>query len=231
MKLRSTLIALTLLTAAAPPALAQAAATPSEPVLRLNAEAVRRVSLDEMTVVVASERAGEAPGALNAQVLAELDGALAQARQTPGVIARLGNLQTQPAPRGRPGPWQVRGEVVLEARDFRALGDLAGALAQRLQISSVRFDLSGDRRRAVERELLVEAATAFQHKARAAALAFGFRDYRIGEITLGTPGPHPGPLMMRMGATAEAAIGVPTEGGEAEVQVRVEGAVLLLGPR
>ena len=101
MKLRSTLIALTLLTAAAPPALAQAAATPSEPVLRLNAEAVRRVSLDEMTVVLASERAGEAPGALNAQVLAELDGALAQARQTPGVIARLGNLRTQPAPRGR----------------------------------------------------------------------------------------------------------------------------------
>lgn len=228
MKLPATLIAITLLGAGAAPVFAESGAAPAAPVLRLSAETVRRVSVDEMTVTVASERTGEAPGALNSQVLAQLEAALAEARRTPGVVARLGNLQTQPAPRGRPGPWQVRGEVILEARDFRALGELAGRLAQRLQISSVRFGLSGDRRRAVEQELLAEAAAAFQDKAGAAARAFGFRNYRIGEITLGTAGPRPGPLVMRMAASAEAAIGVPTEGGEAEVQVRVEGTVLLL---
>ncbi len=231
MTLRVTLFALALLAPTIPPALAEPATAPAEPVLRLSAEAVRSVNLDEMTVVLASERSGEAPGALNAQVLAELDATLAEARGTPGIVARLGSLQTQPAARGRPGPWQVRGEIVLEARDFRVLGDLAGRLAQRLQISAVRFGLSGEKRRSVERELLAEAAASFQDKASAAARAFGFAHYRIGEITLGTSGPRPGPLMMRMAASAEAAIGVPSEGGETDVQVRVEGTVLLLAAR
>lgn len=216
------------------PALAAAAANTEEPsasVLRLSAEAVRRVGVDEMIVVVASERTGEAPGALNTEVLAELDAAIAQSRRTPGITARLGGLHTQPAPQGRPGPWQVRGEIVLESRDFRALGDFAARLAQRLQLASVRFGLSSERRRAVEQELLGEAATAFQDKARAAANAFGYSAYRIKEVALAGSEPRPGPILMRMGAAAESGIGIPTEGGEAQVQVRIEGTVTLSGRR
>ncbi len=228
------LLALTLLATGTPHASAagDAAAIESAPsVLRLGAEVVRRVGVDEMTVVVASERAGDAPGTLNAQVLAELDTALAQSRRAPGVTARLGGLHTQPAPRGRPGPWQVRGEIVLESRDFQVLGELAGRLAQRLQIVSVRFGLSGERRRAVEEELLGEAAAAFQDKSRAAARALGFSGYRLQEVSLGTSSPRPGPVVMRMDAASESALGIPTEGGETDVQVRIEGSIVLLGGR
>ena len=230
MRASSTLLTLALLGAAAPLPAAPTSA-PDQPILHLSAEATRRVSVDEMTVVLASERSGETPGKLNAQVLAELDGALDKARQTPGVSARLGNVRTQQAPRGRPGPWQVRGEIVLEARDFSALGELAGQLAQRLQIASVSFALSAGKRREIEQQLLDEAAAAFRARARAAALAFGFDNYRLGEITLATSGNNPGPLRMRMEASVQAAIPVPGEGGEAEVQLRVDGSVVLLGER
>ena len=122
----------------------------------------------------------------------------------------------------------MRGEVVLESRELPALSRLAGKLAERMQLGGVSFRLSDERRKLEERRLLKQAADAFAARARDAAAAFGFSDYRLRGLTLGgsAPIPPPRPMAMRA-ATMEAAATVPAEGGDSEVVVTVWGVVEL----
>ncbi|UCE32640.1 MAG: SIMPL domain-containing protein [Burkholderiales bacterium] len=199
------------------------------PTLSLGAEAQRMVANDQMTARLAIERDGPRVGTLNQEVLAALRAALDEARQVPGIEARLGSVWTSQrrGPRGELQGWRVRGEVVLSSQAMDALGALAGRLAERMQLAGVSFALSDAARAKVERELLNEAAGAFRQKASDAASAFGYAGYQIRELTLGqAPQLVPrSPALARM-AVAEAAP-VPSEGGESQVSVQVSGIVEL----
>lgn len=205
------------------------------PTLELNEQARASVSNDEMVIVLAAERDGPQVGPLNEAVLTQLNTALADAKKTDGVRARLGNVSTQPlyTREGKQQGWKVRGEVVLESQRVSALSQLGGRLGERLQVSSVQFRLSSEKRRAQEQVLLTEAAQAFRAKAQQAATAFGFRSYEMRALAL-QPGrvPGPRPLMMARSAdvamAASAAPPIPEEGGESEVSVTVSGTVELM---
>lgn len=200
------------------------------PSLSLEASARAAVSNDEMQVVLAAERDGTQLAELNDAVLAQLNAAIAEAKATPEVQARLGSVSTQPvfSREGKPIGWRVRGEVVLESRDLRMLSRLAGRLAERMQLASVQFRLSNARRRQEEARLLVDAAASFRQRATDAARAFGFADYEIRELVLdGAPRPVPRAVPMRAAEMQMRAAGahLPAEGGESDVVVRVTGTV------
>lgn len=199
------------------------------PTLQLDSMARAEVSNDEMIVVLAMERKGMEIGSLNAQVLSRLNEAIADAKKTPKVRARLGGVSTQPDwSSGKQSGWQVRGEVVLESADMEALSKLSANLAKTLQLSSVQFRLSSARKAEEEGKLLHEAVGRFREKAASAAKAFGFADYTLRDMSLlhqdGMPPPHP--MMSARIASAESAQ-VPTEGGRSEISVRVSGTVEL----
>lgn len=202
------------------------------PSLDLDEQARATVANDEMVIVLATERDGPQVGPLNDAVLAQLNAAIAEARRTEGIRARLGSVSTQPqyTREGRPQGWRVRGEVVLESQKMAALGQLGARLGERMQLASVQFRLSTERRRAEEQRLLREVAQAFRNKAAQAAQAFGYQGYEIKSLAL-QPGrvPPPRPVMMSRandGAMA-AASPVPEEGGDSDVLVSVSGTVLL----
>lgn len=205
------------------------------PTLELNEQARTSVSNDEMVIVLAAERDGPQVGPLNEAVLSQLNSALAEAKKTEGVRARLGNVSTQPnyTREGKQQGWKVRGEVVLESQRVSALSQLGGRLGERMQVSSVQFRLSNEKRRAQEQVLLTEAAQAFRAKAQQAATAFGFRSYEMRALAL-QPGRVPGPRPVMMARMAEAAMAppaappIPEEGGESEVSVTVSGTVELM---
>ena len=206
------------------------------PTLELNEQARASVANDEMVVMLAAERDGPQVGPLNEAVLSQLNAAIAEARRTEGVRARLGNVSTQPnyTREGKQQGWKVRGDIVLESDRVTALGQLSGRLSERLQLSSVQFRLSADRRRTEEQRLLTEAAQAFRAKAQQAAVAFGYRSYEMRALAL-QPGRVPGPrpvMMARMGESGMVPAAppppVPDEGGESEVTVTVSGTVELM---
>lgn len=209
--------------------MAAAASAPLAATLALEADARTRIANDEMVVTLALERDGPDSAALSEQVLSALNRAVARSKAVPGVRAQLGAVSTGPAWQdGKKMGWTMRGSVVLSSQDLAALATLTGGLADELQLAGVQFRLSDARRRAEEARLLVEAAQAFRAKAQAAAAAFGFRRYALGELTLGhsshVPEPRP---MMAMAMKAERAA-VPTEGGDSEVAVTVSGTIRLL---
>jgi predicted secreted protein len=204
------------------------------PTLTLSAEARARVLNDEMTVSMAVEREGPQPGQPSDQVSRELTEAIERAKKTPGVQARLGGISTQPtfSPQGRVTGYRVRGEVVLTSRNFAELGQLAGALAARLQIAGVGFQVSAARRDEERVRLIGQAAEAFRAKAKAAAVAFGLRDYELRALTLNDggggwqPRMQPAPMAMADGVRAAAAP-LPAEGGDSEITVALSGTVEL----
>ena len=143
------------------------------PTLQLDAKASATVANDEMVVVLAVERDGQQLAPINEAVVSQLNAAIAEARRVEGVRARLGSLSTFPSftREGKANGWRVRGEVVLESRMLQQLSQLTGRLSEKMQLASVMFRLSSERRRIEEDRLLSEAAKSFQDKATQAATA------------------------------------------------------------
>jgi len=205
----------------------------AEPTVTLSAYASTKVPSDEMVVSLQVDREGTNLGALNQAVLSELQSALSQAKSVSGVRARLGNVRTHQtySPQGKAIGWRVYGEVVLDSKKLKELGDLTGHLSQKLQLSSVAFRLSDEKKLELEQSLLTNAAQAFQAKAKASAKALGFETFRIKEVSV-SQGMEGGRPVMPMVADSmvmrkAVAASVPTEAGESEVSVTLSGSVTL----
>lgn len=205
-----------------------APALASATVLNLETQASAKVANDEMTVSLAAVRTGPSAAPLNEAVLSTLNDAVKTAKAVPGIKVRLGGVTTNPDWRdGKPAGWQVRGELVLNSGDIKALSELIGRLGEKLQIVGVNFGLSQETRLAQETRLLDEAAARFRARSAAAVKAFGYQRYEIEELALNQPMP-PRPMMQSMDERAvsvASASPLPAEGGESEVVVSVSGRI------
>jgi len=219
---------------AAVTAAAQSGQQPYFNVVTLETSATADVPTDTLTVTLFTEEQGPDPAQLATRVNARIDEALAKAKAQPKVEAHSGNYQTSPIydRASQITGWRIRAEIVLESRDFKAVGTLSGALQPAMKLASMVFSLSRAAREAAESALLAEALGRFQEKARAVAKSLGFPGYQLGQIVVRSEGPTRPPIAYRtMAATAEAAMPapVPTEGGKNAVTVFVSGTVVL-GP-
>jgi predicted secreted protein len=233
----ASLLALLALTAGG--ATAQAPQTPQPPffnVVTLEASATADVPVDTLTMTLFTEEQGPDPAQLATRVNARLEEALAKAKAQPKVEARSGNYQTSPIyDRGNViTGWRTRADIILESRDFAAVGALAGALQPAMKLSSMAFSLSRQARETAEATLLTEALGRYQSKARSIAKALGFPGYMLGQITVRSDWPVHQPIAVRGMAMALSTDGappapVPVEGGKNAVTVFVSGSVVL-GP-
>ena len=222
--------ALVLTTATA--ALAGTEVAHAGPTVQLETAARSELPNDEMVVQLAVERGGAVAEKLNDEVLDALNLALAKAKTVDGVKARLGSITTHPeyGEKGKRTGWRVRGVMVLEGRDLKATGALAGELSEDLQIAGVSFRLTEAARTREESRLLKEAATAFKERAQETARAFGFGGFEIRKLNINhaTESPPPRPMQMEMRAASAAPKSfVPTDGGDATVVLSISGAVEL----
>lgn len=201
------------------------------PLVTLSANAQAQVPADEMVLTLRVQRDGPQLGTLNQAVLNELNRALAQAKTVPGVKARLGALGTSQTfgDKGKPTGWQVSGQVVLESRNMKGLGELSGALAERMQLGQVSFRLSDERRKDEQAALLKQAAEAFRSQAQAAASALGYSQYTLKEVNISQGGGirPPMPMYAKAMRADGLAMEVPSEGGDVDVNVTLSGSVTL----
>lgn len=226
-------------TAPAIAALALAAAAPGavraddEETLRrvsFHVERTRDVANDWMEAVIGVTDEDTDPAQLADRVNQTMARALERARAAEGVKVRSGGYSTRPIDRkGEIRRWRAQQDLVLESGDTEVLTRLLGELQSRLQLRSVRFTVSPERRRRVEDELIGEALGAFQERAelvRTSLHADGWAIVRLG-IQPSGGGPPPRPYARAM--TMEAADVAPPalEGGESQLQVRVDATIEL----
>ncbi len=205
-------------------------------ILSLDASAATEVVPDTAYVTLAAEASGADPAAITREVQLAINAGLAQAKATKDVDARTGGFNTQQRwnNKGARDGWTVRAELIIKSKDFAVLGTLAGKLAQqKLMIANTGFEMSRAQREREEAALIDSAVNAFKTKATAAAKAFGFSNYGLREVNLGSIGgdvrPQPKFAMARA-AVAEASSAEPMsiEGGKTVLTLAVSGSVLMM---
>ena len=195
-------------------------------------ERSREVANDWVTAVLSVTQEDPSAAEVAARINRDMAWALGLAKGRSAVRAQSGGYSTQPVSdpkRGEVHHWRGVQQLVLESGDVGAVTALIGELQARLQLESLAFSVSPERRRAVEGELVAEVIEAFQARAELVRKSFGASGHRLVEVQIGTGGGVPmfrQPMMRTM--AAEAAMAPPAvEGGTSRIEVSAGGAIEL----
>jgi predicted secreted protein len=200
--------------------------------VNLQSQQTESVSNDTMHVTLGTHAEQRDPASLARKINEDMEWALAKAKQVKGVKVSTGSYQTWPITNKKVTTgWRGQQSLVLESKDTGSLARLAGELQDRLQIKSMNFTVSDEKRMAVENRLIEAALNAFKDRARIVGDNLKADGYRIVDINIGTSGQAP-PVRHtpRMAMAMEANNTVAVEGGESDVQVTVDGTIELFIP-
>ena len=201
--------------------------------VRLQSQQTEAVSNDTMHVTMNTYAEMQDPAKLATRINQEMEWALAQTKQLKGVKVRTGSYQTWPVTRKEVTTgWRGQQDLILESRDTQLLSRLTGKLQDKLQISSMSFSVSDEKRVTVENRLIDLALNAFKERARIVGDNLKANGYRIVELNVGTSTARP-PMMHQarvasMSMDANDAVAV--EGGESDVRITVNGTIELQIP-
>lgn len=232
------LIALALGAAVTTPSVAQpvAPAVPSRDALTLDATVGSEVIPDLAVITLATEAQGVDAAPITREVQQAINAAIAQAKATAGVTAQTGAFSTNQrfGSKGAREGWTVRAELILKAKDFAVLGTLAGKLAQqKLMIVGSGFELSRELRDREEAALIERGIAAFRGKAQTASRAFGFANFTLREVNLGSINGDARPIQPKVFAMRASAASVADaepmaiEGGKVALTLTVTGSILM----
>ena len=217
-------------------ATAQGSLPEAQQVLQLSASARQQVPQDWLSVVVRAQLDGSDPVALQNQLKATLDAALATLRpslQPQQLEVRSGNFGIYPRhnSQGRVTGWQGQADLVVEGRDFAQVSQLAGNLP-RMTVAQADFSLSREGRQQLEAEVQSQAVQNFRQRAQALAKDFGFTSYTLRQVSVSSvdrpePGIQPRLMMAADAAAAPVQAPIPLVAGKDEVRITVSGSIQL----
>jgi predicted secreted protein len=214
----------------APPAALGAEDPPPMRRIDFSVQASRQVANDWVRAVVGVTDEDENAAKLADRVNQAMTWALERARARPGVTAKSAGYSTFPVHDPRKGErrfWRASQDLLLEGADATAMSELLGELQTRLQLRSLEFTVSPAQRRKVEDELIDEALAAFLARADRVRQRVGGRGYEIVQISIGTSGAPPIPVMRTMAMEARDMAAPALEAGTSEVLVTASGTIQL----
>lgn len=199
-------------------------------IVNLSAERSRQVENDVMVVVLRTvaeaDRAADAARKVNEQQ-AWADEII---KSVKAVSYRTMQYQTRPLYQNRQlTGWSVSQQIRLESSDIEGLTSLVGTLQERLQVSSMQFEISPDRRQKETDALTVEALQAFRDKAGLISQTLGAGDYRLVTISV-QENNHPAPLYRAQAEAMAVQAQAPpvVEAGDSAVMVNISGSIQLI---
>jgi len=159
-----------------------------------------------------------------------MDWALGEAKKQKLVRVKSGAYRTYPISEGgRIRRWQASQEIVIEGSDVVPVGELVAKLQARLQLRSLTFSVTPERRRQVEDDLSAEALAACRNRAELVRTSLEASSYEIVSISIGGSGSGPQRRFQEarmMMAKSSAKRAVPAlEAGTTLIQVNANGTV------
>jgi predicted secreted protein len=152
-------------------------------------ERSREVTNDWMQAVVGLTDEDVDSSRLADRINATMTKALATAKRAEGVKVKSGGYSTHPVhEKGKLRRWRASQDLILESGDVAAVTKLVGTLQNELQLRSIGFSVSPERRRATEDELVAEVLAAFRARAEIVRQSLGARSYEIVQISINTRG-------------------------------------------
>jgi predicted secreted protein len=156
--------------------------------------------------------------------------AMAVAKGAPAVRVKSGGYATHPVHQdGKLRRWRASQDLVLESADIDAVTDLVGKLQSELQLRSIGFSISPERRRATEDELISEALDVFKARAEIVRENLGASHYEIVQLSIGAQGGPPvRPVFAEARAMGSPSVAPPAlEGGTSRLSIHVNGTIEL----
>jgi predicted secreted protein len=194
-------------------------------------ERTRQVENDWVTAVVGVTHEDTDPARLADLINRDMSWALDVAKARKGLRVRSSGYRTTPIEdpkRAQLRRWRGGQDLVVEGSDVTAVSALLGELQSRLQLRSLAFSVSPERRRSVEDELLDEALAAFRARADRVRAKLGARDWELVQVQVNASGGPPVPVRMgRSMAMAEAVTPPALEGGSSRLQAHASGTIEL----
>jgi predicted secreted protein len=199
--------------------------------INLGVSAGREVENDTLVAVLYAQEEGNSAAQLADQVNRRIESAVKKAKQTPGIKVQTLDYSTNPVYRKQVlTGWRVRRSIRLESRDSAVLGELIGALQERLSVSNISYTVSPERRKQVEETLISEAITAFTKRAKRVSGELNRPGYRLVEMRINSAGPPIRPRMMRtMAAEGVSFSAAPPviEAGTQRLEISINGTIEL----
>lgn len=198
----------------------------------LQAEAQHVVHNDLLNATLYVELNDPSPSALANAINKSINEALRIAKDYKGVRVSSGNTQTYPvyAKANVLQGWRGRAEIRIESKDFEAAADLIGKLQAGMQLASMNFSVSPEKRRATENELIAEAIGAFKARAEIVKAALAGRGYKLQHLNLttGYNAPQPRFAMAASARSAPEMVAPNLDAGVSLVTVTASGAIEVL---
>lgn len=196
------------------------------------AEVGRDVDNDRVVAELAAMAENRDPAQLAQQINETMRWALGQVTDKKQVRPRSGTYQTYPVYDNKKiARWRGRQVLQLESADVDRLSQLIGRLQARLQMQSLQFSVSPDKRRDVESDLIEEALAVFKQRAELIRKSLGASGYRLMDVTVHSGGTQrPVPLRAEaMASVSRAAVSSPAiEHGTTRITVQASGRIHLL---
>lgn len=197
--------------------------------VRFEVQSQQSVVNDRMDVLMGAHGEDTDPAKLANRINQDMTWALEIAKQYPALKVSTGNYRTQPLyHKSEMRGWRADQDLKIRGQEFAAIGELIGKLQERLQVRSVSFSVTDDRRRTAEDELTRQALEAFEAKARLVAGQLGFKAWRIVELGISSGGTVLRPQGQVFARAASEAVAPPGfEGGESDLVISVNATVEL----
>ncbi len=199
-------------------------------IVNLRVDQSREVVNDVMVVIMQAtaqkNSSGEAAQSVN-EIMGWADTIIAADQR---IKHKTLNYQTRPIYQNKSVTgWTASQQLQLQSHDIEALTKMAGSLQQQLQIVSMGFQVSPERRAEELETLIVEALEAFNTKAKLVTRTMKANDYRLVNVSIdenGSPMPYRGVVQAEaLGARAAAPS---VEAGESKLRVSVAGSIQLV---
>jgi predicted secreted protein len=204
-----------------------------EPMNRVSfqVETSREVVNDRVQAVIGVTDEDADSAILADRINTKMSRALAVAKAATGVRVQSGGYSTHPIHQdGKLRRWRASQDLVLESTDIDAITSLVGKLQAELQLRSIGFSISPERRRSVEDELIAEALAAFKERAEIVRKSLGARSYELVQVSInnssgGPPQPYRMEMDSMMKTTSQVAPAL--EAGNSQISVYVTGTIEL----
>jgi predicted secreted protein len=173
-------------------ATAHSAESPPGDRVSFRVEAGREVENDRVSAVLQAHAEGRDAARLADDINNTMRWALQQVKAVKGVTPQSGNYRTYPVYEKRKiVRWRGVQELRLESQDVAALSRLLGTLQSRLQMQSMQFSVSRERRDAIEDALIAEALAAFRTRAALIAESLQASGYSLLDVNISSSGRLP----------------------------------------
>lgn len=188
------------------------------------------VGNDEMIATLAAEHRAKSSGEVSQTINERMARAMKRLSGHSDIKASTGNYQIY-AQRDRDGElrsWNGSQQLRLSSRNHDQVSKAIGELEGLATIKSMGFEISKQRRDAVQDRLIKEAIKAFKQRAELVRAQMEAGSYRLVNMQINTGGNAPAPVFARQQMMRMAADSAPVvQSGTSKVSVSISGVIEL----